>query len=75
VWNSRNYWVNMQDCTNGCADLSYDLDDSSGWEYVFPLVDTTYAFGDEATPVSAPSVLLVHFCSLVDLLLCFYGCC
>ena len=39
MWNSKNYWVNMQDCTNGCVDLHYSLGDSSGWEYVFPHLD------------------------------------
>eukprot|EP00041_Stephanoeca_diplocostata_P038063 m.1474013 g.1474013 ORF g.1474013 m.1474013 type:complete len:974 (+) comp25152_c1_seq33:182-3103(+) len=36
VWNSKNYWVNMQDCTQGVADMQYDLGDSACWEYVLP---------------------------------------
>ncbi|NXD79089.1 DRC7 protein, partial [Halcyon senegalensis] len=32
VWNHRNYWVNMQDCGNGCKDLVFDLDDAIRWE-------------------------------------------
>ena len=39
VWNSKNYWVNMQDCTNGVNDIHYDLGDSSAWEYVFPEIE------------------------------------
>eukprot|EP00040_Diaphanoeca_grandis_P030622 m.181401 g.181401 ORF g.181401 m.181401 type:complete len:983 (+) comp32062_c0_seq1:170-3118(+) len=36
LFNSSNYWVNMQDCTQGLGDMSYDLGDSANWEYVFP---------------------------------------
>ncbi|XP_075289734.1 dynein regulatory complex subunit 7 isoform X3 [Opisthocomus hoazin] len=32
VWNHRNYWVNMQDCRNGCKDLTFDLGDTVRWE-------------------------------------------
>ncbi|NXX98916.1 DRC7 protein, partial [Centropus bengalensis] len=32
VWNHRNYWVNKQDCSNGCKDLSFDLGDAVHWE-------------------------------------------
>ncbi|NXE11065.1 DRC7 protein, partial [Lophotis ruficrista] len=32
VWNHRNYWVNMQDCRNGCKDLIFDLSDTIRWE-------------------------------------------
>ncbi|NXL51043.1 DRC7 protein, partial [Podilymbus podiceps] len=32
VWNHRNYWVNMQDCWNGCKDLIFDLGDAVHWE-------------------------------------------
>ncbi|XP_075621841.1 dynein regulatory complex subunit 7 isoform X3 [Balearica regulorum gibbericeps] len=32
VWNHRNYWVNMQDCRNGCKDLIFDLGDAIRWE-------------------------------------------
>ncbi|XP_062442550.1 dynein regulatory complex subunit 7 [Rhea pennata] len=34
VWNHRNYWVNMQDCWNGCKDLIFDLGDSVRWEFM-----------------------------------------
>ncbi|NWX91655.1 DRC7 protein, partial [Nothoprocta pentlandii] len=34
VWNHRNYWVNMQDCSNGCKDLIFDLGDSVRWEFM-----------------------------------------
>ncbi|KAM6195466.1 dynein regulatory complex subunit 7 [Sarcoramphus papa] len=32
VWNHKNYWVNMQDCWNGCKDLVFDLGDAIRWE-------------------------------------------
>lgn len=31
-----NYWVNMVQCINGLADITYDLGNSSHWEYIFP---------------------------------------
>ncbi|KAM7410752.1 hypothetical protein PAMA_020948 [Pampus argenteus] len=34
MWNNLNYYVNMQDCSNGCADMVYDLDDIKLWEPV-----------------------------------------
>ncbi|NXV82045.1 DRC7 protein, partial [Atlantisia rogersi] len=34
VWNHRNYWVNMQDCRNGCKDLIFDLGDVICWKTV-----------------------------------------
>ncbi|XP_041350936.1 dynein regulatory complex subunit 7-like [Gigantopelta aegis] len=39
LWNNFNYWVNMQDCSEGVKDLSYDLGDCTVWEYMFPGVD------------------------------------
>ncbi|NXJ95996.1 DRC7 protein, partial [Corythaixoides concolor] len=36
VWNHRNYWVNMQDCRNGCKDLHFDLGDAICWEVMLP---------------------------------------
>ncbi|NWI85352.1 DRC7 protein, partial [Pitta sordida] len=36
IWNDRNYWVNMQDCRNGCKDLSFDLSDGICWEIMLP---------------------------------------
>eukprot|EP00039_Didymoeca_costata_P011121 m.153424 g.153424 ORF g.153424 m.153424 type:complete len:947 (-) comp15065_c0_seq6:746-3586(-) len=36
VWNSKNYWVNMQDCTHGLGDMQYMMGNSAGWEFVFP---------------------------------------
>lgn len=39
VWNSKNFWANMQKCTNGLADMQYDLGDTSCWEYIFPEID------------------------------------
>ncbi|XP_051914686.1 dynein regulatory complex subunit 7 isoform X1 [Hippocampus zosterae] len=34
VWNNLNYYVNMQDCKDGCAELVYDLHDIKLWEPV-----------------------------------------
>ncbi|XP_040914907.1 dynein regulatory complex subunit 7 [Toxotes jaculatrix] len=34
VWNNLNYYVNMQDCRNSCADMLYDLEDLNMWEPV-----------------------------------------
>ncbi|XP_071314856.1 dynein regulatory complex subunit 7 isoform X2 [Trachinotus anak] len=34
VWNNLNYYVNMQDCRNGCSDMVYDLEDLNMWEPV-----------------------------------------
>ncbi|XP_077969696.1 dynein regulatory complex subunit 7-like [Styela clava] len=35
VWNHLNYWANMQECSNGCKDLSFELTDTTKWEYMF----------------------------------------
>ncbi|ESN89877.1 hypothetical protein HELRODRAFT_149332, partial [Helobdella robusta] len=35
VWNDKNMWVCMQDCSEGVKNLTYDLMDASRWEYVF----------------------------------------
>ncbi|XP_029975439.1 dynein regulatory complex subunit 7-like [Salarias fasciatus] len=32
IWNNFNYYVNMQDCKQGCRDLLFDLDDGRLWE-------------------------------------------
>ncbi|XP_074536909.1 dynein regulatory complex subunit 7 [Halichoeres trimaculatus] len=34
VWDNFNYYVNVQDCSDGCANLVYDLEDLSLWEPV-----------------------------------------
>ncbi|XP_046848993.1 dynein regulatory complex subunit 7-like isoform X2 [Xenia sp. Carnegie-2017] len=39
VWNNLNCWVNMQDCTKGVMDMTYDLGDAVKWEFVFPITD------------------------------------
>ncbi|VDM31067.1 unnamed protein product [Hydatigera taeniaeformis] len=36
VWNHNNYWVNMQDCTNGIKEMHYDLNNLEDWEFVLP---------------------------------------
>lgn len=57
VWNSRNYWVNMQDCTNGVNDIHYDLGDSSAWEYVFPENEHPIVAESEDAPPPPTQVL------------------
>ncbi|XP_036399662.1 dynein regulatory complex subunit 7 [Megalops cyprinoides] len=32
VWNHQNYWVNMQSCRFGCAEMTFDLFDTVRWE-------------------------------------------
>ncbi|KAK7103521.1 dynein regulatory complex subunit 7-like [Littorina saxatilis] len=39
VWNNFNYWVDMQDCSEGVGIISYDLGDCTKWEYMFPGLD------------------------------------
>ncbi|NXI66274.1 DRC7 protein, partial [Anseranas semipalmata] len=39
VWNHKNYWVNMQDCRNGCKDLIFDLGDTVRWEVMLSETD------------------------------------
>ncbi|KAL8615670.1 hypothetical protein ACOMHN_034820 [Nucella lapillus] len=39
VWNNVNYWVNMQDCSEGVGVISYDLGDCTKWEFMFPGLD------------------------------------
>ncbi|XP_056106838.1 dynein regulatory complex subunit 7 isoform X2 [Rhinichthys klamathensis goyatoka] len=34
VWNHQNYWVNKQDCTFGCGEMTFDMGDLSKWEYM-----------------------------------------
>uniref|UniRef100_A0A4W5P6W5 Dynein regulatory complex subunit 7 n=1 Tax=Hucho hucho TaxID=62062 RepID=A0A4W5P6W5_9TELE len=34
IWNHQNYWVNMQDCRFGCAEMNFDLGDAVKWEYL-----------------------------------------
>eukprot|EP00116_Pleurobrachia_bachei_P002476 sb/3462738/ len=36
LWNSTNYWVNMQDCSHGISEMSFDLGDIARWEFMFP---------------------------------------
>ncbi|KAI9224825.1 hypothetical protein BC828DRAFT_372431 [Blastocladiella britannica] len=35
VFSSNNYWVNMQKCMNGLKGISFDLGDTTKWEYIF----------------------------------------
>ena len=35
LWNCHNYWVNMQDCSNGVDNISFDLMNTHNWEYIF----------------------------------------
>nr|XP_009860275.1 dynein regulatory complex subunit 7 [Ciona intestinalis] len=41
VWNSTNYWANMQNCASGCKDMSFDLMDTEKWEYMLAGSDQT----------------------------------
>ncbi|XP_060547636.1 dynein regulatory complex subunit 7-like [Pantherophis guttatus] len=42
LWNHRNYWINMQDCWNGCKDLLFDLGDPVRWEFMLPSTDKPF---------------------------------
>ncbi|KAK4884516.1 hypothetical protein RN001_000787 [Aquatica leii] len=33
IWNNINYWVNLQDCSNGLVELDYDLTKLENWEH------------------------------------------
>lgn len=35
VFNTVNYWVNMQTCLDGLKNISFDLGDNRKWEYMF----------------------------------------
>ena len=36
IWNCHNYWVNMQDCSNGIDHIRFDLSqESTQWEHIF----------------------------------------
>ncbi|OAF68576.1 Coiled-coil domain-containing protein, partial [Intoshia linei] len=35
VWNHKNYWVNIQQCNEGTKQMSFNLNDSTTWEYMF----------------------------------------
>jgi len=35
IWNCHNYWVNMQDCSNGVDHIAFDLMNPTNWEYIF----------------------------------------
>ncbi|KAH9491420.1 Dynein regulatory complex subunit 7 [Bulinus truncatus] len=39
IWNHLNYWVCMQDCSDGVGKLSYDLGDCTLWEFLLPSLD------------------------------------
>ncbi|XP_012275653.1 dynein regulatory complex subunit 7 isoform X2 [Orussus abietinus] len=34
IWNDQNYWVNMQTCSTGCADIDWDLSNVELWEHL-----------------------------------------
>eukprot|EP01135_Chromosphaera_perkinsii_P002873 Nk52_evm28s229 gene=Nk52_evmTU28s229 len=61
VWNHENYWVNMQDCSGGLGDITFDLSDTSRWEYVLPsegsssLVYDDENAGDQSPRSHSPS--------------------
>ncbi|XP_074554892.1 dynein regulatory complex subunit 7-like [Halichoeres trimaculatus] len=41
VWDNTSYYVNVQDCSNGCTNMVYDLEDLSLWEPVLFGATTT----------------------------------
>lgn len=53
IWNSKNYWVNMQDCSDGVKDMNYDLGDSASWEYVLP--DPLHPIVTNGLPSATPA--------------------
>ncbi|XP_067012895.2 dynein regulatory complex subunit 7 [Anabrus simplex] len=34
LWDHTNYWVNLQECSQGCKDLKFDLTDLTCWEHL-----------------------------------------
>ncbi|CAH0551832.1 unnamed protein product [Brassicogethes aeneus] len=34
LWNDKNYWINMQQCTEGMSCIEYDLTDVEKWEHL-----------------------------------------
>ncbi|XP_023319201.1 dynein regulatory complex subunit 7 [Trichogramma pretiosum] len=34
IWNGCNYWVNMQDCSEACTKLNWDLSNPKYWEHL-----------------------------------------
>ncbi|XP_033216734.1 dynein regulatory complex subunit 7-like [Belonocnema kinseyi] len=36
IWNDRNYWVNIQSCSEGCAGINWDLTKNKFWEHLLP---------------------------------------
>uniref|UniRef100_A0A8C0J9X6 Dynein regulatory complex subunit 7 n=1 Tax=Chelonoidis abingdonii TaxID=106734 RepID=A0A8C0J9X6_CHEAB len=47
IWNHKNYWVNMQDCWNGCKDLTFDLGDPVRWEFMLLGTDKPLLFAQD----------------------------
>ncbi|XP_049785904.1 dynein regulatory complex subunit 7 [Schistocerca cancellata] len=35
IWNDTNYWVNLQDCSEGCKNLQFELNDNECWAHIF----------------------------------------
>ncbi|XP_069689731.1 dynein regulatory complex subunit 7 isoform X2 [Periplaneta americana] len=36
IWNTTNYWVNLQSCSEGCKNMKFDLMDTECWEHLLP---------------------------------------
>nr|CAH8833855.1 unnamed protein product [Trichobilharzia regenti] len=53
LWNHQNYWVNMQDCSNGITHLKYNLSDGICWEYLLPSGSLNIKF-DTIQPLGIP---------------------
>ncbi|XP_015117619.1 dynein regulatory complex subunit 7 [Diachasma alloeum] len=47
VWNDRNYWANMQVCTDSCEALNWDLDNPRYWEHLLPGEPSRLIISDE----------------------------
>ncbi|XP_030764668.1 dynein regulatory complex subunit 7 [Sitophilus oryzae] len=53
LWSNENYWVNLQDCSKGLADINYNLTDTEKWEHLLvgePIKwrqNTTTEIGDD----------------------------
>ena len=59
IFNDQNYYVNMQDCTNGTTTMSFNLSDHSKFEFVLFKPDIMSApqvpeTGEDGEPLEAP---------------------
>uniref|UniRef100_A0A8C8RRD9 Dynein regulatory complex subunit 7 n=1 Tax=Pelusios castaneus TaxID=367368 RepID=A0A8C8RRD9_9SAUR len=66
VWNHKNYWVNMQDCWNGCKELTFDLGDPVRWEFMLLGTDKPLLLLPEEEEEELGDEDLDDFVSLLD---------